>query len=302
MWKIERGVRLRLFTLCEGSAVEVVPQALEFERDLQGLVEAHMPALLGVRFLASEYSTGPVHGGRIDSLGIDENGAPVVVEYKRGRDPGVITQGLFYLAWLTDHRAEFEALVRDRLGVPAASQVLWSAPRLICVAEDFTRYDQHAVGEIRRCIDLVRYRFFGAGLLGLEPVVTATARDRSPGSGSGRAGRMPKKQPADDAIGELRDALDDVLVSLGEDVRRIERKQYRPYRRLRNIACVGRGQRSEVLVYLRADPKKADLISGFTRDVTGLGHHGTGDLEVRLRTEKDLERAGDLLRLSYTAA
>ena len=61
-------------------------------------------------------------------------------------------------------------------------------------------------------------------------------------------------------------------------------------------------QRSEVLVYLRADPTTVDLISGFTRDVSGLGHHGTGDLEVRLRTEKDLERAGELLRLSYAAA
>jgi predicted transport protein len=292
---------LRLFTLGDGNAVEIMPQALEFERDLQGLVEANMPALLGVRFLVSEYSTGPVHGGRIDSLGIDENGAPVVVEYKRGRDPGVITQGLFYLAWLTDHRAEFEALVRDRLGVSAAAQVLWSAPRLICVAEDFTRYDRHAVGEIRRCIDLVRYRFFGADLVGLEPVVTAAARDRGPGAGSGRAGRMPRAQPPGE-IGELRDALDEVLVSLGEDVRRIERKQYRAYRRLRNIACVGRDRRTEVLVYLRANPKKVDLVPGFTRDVTGLGHHGTGDLEVRLRTEKDLERAGDLLRLSYAAA
>jgi predicted transport protein len=291
-----------LFTLGDGVAVEVAPRALEFERDLQGLVEANMPALLGVRFLASEYSTGAVHGGRIDSLGIDENGAPVVVEYKRGRDPGVITQGLFYLAWLTDHRAEFEALVRDRLGVAAASQVLWNAPRLICVAEDFTRYDRHAVGEIRRCIALVRYRFFGAGLLGLEPVVTAAAHDRSPGAGQGRVRRMLTAQPAGDRVGELRDALDEVLVSLGEDVRRIERKQYRAYRRLRNIACVGRRRRSEVLVYLRADPQKVDLIPGFSRDVTGLGHHGTGDLEVRLRTEKDLERAGELLRLSYAAA
>ncbi|CAM5580383.1 hypothetical protein STENM36S_08546 [Streptomyces tendae] len=31
---------------------------------------------LGVRFLASEYGTGPVHGGRIDSLGLDENVSP----------------------------------------------------------------------------------------------------------------------------------------------------------------------------------------------------------------------------------
>jgi predicted transport protein len=291
-----------LFTLGDGKAVEVVPQALEFERDLQGLVEANMPSLLGVRFLASEYSTGPVHGGRIDSLGIDENGAPVVVEYKRGCDAGVVTQGLFYLAWLADHRAEFEALVRDRIGAPAAAQVLWSTPRLICVAEDFTRYDRHAVREIRRSIDLVSYRLFGTALLGLEPVVTAAAGDRGPGAGSGRARRTPKVQPADGAIGGLRDALDEVLMSLGEDVRRIERKQYRAYRRLRNIACVGRDRRSEVLVYLRANPKEVDLVPGFTRDVTGLGHHGTGDLEVRLRTEEDLQRIVDLLRRSYAAA
>lgn len=57
-----------------------------------------------------------------------------------------------------------------------------------------------------------------------------------------------------------------------------------------------------MLVYLRADPTMIDLIPGFTRDVSGLGHHGTGNLEVRLHTEKDPERAGDLLQLSYAAA
>lgn len=64
-----------------GSVTEVVSRLAEVEADVQGLVEANMEALLGVRFLASEYSTGPVHGGRIDSLGIDENGAPVIVEF-----------------------------------------------------------------------------------------------------------------------------------------------------------------------------------------------------------------------------
>lgn len=69
---------------------------------------------------------------------------------------GVINQGLFHLSWLVGHRAEFEGLVRGRLGAPAASQVLWSGPQLICVAGDFTRYDVHAVREHRRAIDLVR--------------------------------------------------------------------------------------------------------------------------------------------------
>jgi predicted transport protein len=243
-----------------------------------------------------------VHGGRIDSLGIDENGSPVVVEYKRGRDAGVIMQGLFYLAWLTDHRSEFQALVRDRLGPAAASGVRWHAPRLICVAEDFTRYDQHAVREVRRSIDLVRYRLFGSELIGLETVVAAGAASTRR-QASARSLRPARQVPSGaSAAGELRAALDETLVALGGDVRRIERKQYRAYRRLRNFACVGRGQRREILVYLRADPEHVDLVPGFTRDVTGVGHHGTGDLELRLRSEKDLERASDYLRLSYAAA
>ncbi|KIF65977.1 hypothetical protein HY68_38295 [Streptomyces sp. AcH 505] len=61
---------------------------------------------------------------------MDENGSPAIVGYKRGVDAGVIDQGLFYLAWLMDRRAEFEHLVRGRLGVTAASQVRWGGPRL----------------------------------------------------------------------------------------------------------------------------------------------------------------------------
>ncbi|MEC3997062.1 DUF5655 domain-containing protein [Actinacidiphila sp. DG2A-62] len=292
---------LRLFRTV-GGVHEVMLRSAGAEVEVQRLVEAHMDTMLGVRFLASEYGTGPVHGGRIDSLGIDENGSPVVVEYKRGRDAGVIMQGLFYLAWLTDHRSEFQALVRDRFGPAAASGVRWHAPRLICVAEDFTRYDRHAVREVRRSIDLVRYRLFGSELIGLETVVAAGAASHRRQT-SARSLRPARQGPAGaSAAGELRAALDETLVALGGDVRRIERKQYRAYRRLRNFACVGRSQRREVLVYLRADPEHVDLIPGFTRDVTGVGHHGTGDLELRLRSEKDLERACGLLRLSYAAA
>lgn len=93
-----------------------------------------------------------------------------------GVDPGVINQGLFYLSWLMDHRAEFECLVRDLLGVTAAAQVLWSGPRLICIAGDFTRYDVHAVRQRRRSIDLVCYRLFGNDLLGLETVAPVCCR------------------------------------------------------------------------------------------------------------------------------
>ncbi|MFJ6783569.1 DUF5655 domain-containing protein [Streptomyces yangpuensis] len=293
---------LRLFDVAGGSVVEIAARPAEVERHLQDVVEANMEAMLGVRFLATEYSTGPVHRGRIDSLGLDENGSPVVVEYKRGRDAGVITQGLFYLSWLVDHKAEFQHLVRDRLGDADAAQVLWSAPRLICVAEDFTRYDVHAVREIRRSIDLVRYSYFGNDLLALEPVATVVAdgalrRDRR------QRGATPAGTPTESAgVSDLRTALEELLLGFGDDVSRIDRKQYRAYRRLRNFACVSHAHQQEVVVTLRISPKDVDLVPGFTRDVSQIGHHGTGDVEVRLRTERDLRRAEALLRMSYDAA
>ncbi|MFI9423428.1 DUF5655 domain-containing protein [Streptomyces achromogenes] len=292
---------LKLFHMTQSGAAEVAPRLAETEADVQAQVEAHMEMLLGVRFLASEYGTGPVHGGRIDSLGLDENGSPVVVEYKRGVDAGVINQGLFYLSWLVDHRAEFERLVRDRLGAPAAAQVLWSSPRLICIAGDFTRYDVHAVREHRRSIDLVRYRYFGRDLLGLETVASVSGGQpavgvrRKPVVRAGGAGPNA-------ALDELVQALDEALLGLGNGVTRVQRKTYRAYQRLRNFACVCPPQKTKLLVYLKADPQEVDLVPGFTRDVTGLGHHGTGDLEVQLRTLRDVERAQDLLRASYAMA
>jgi hypothetical protein len=114
-----------------------------------------MAACLGVRFLASELSTGLAHGGRMDTLGIDENGCPVIIEYKRAANE-IINQGLFYLDWLMDHRKDFEWLVLEKLGNEAATSVEWSAPRLICIAGDFTRYDEYAVKQMNRSIELIR--------------------------------------------------------------------------------------------------------------------------------------------------
>ncbi|MFJ5546657.1 DUF5655 domain-containing protein [Streptomyces sp. NPDC093225] len=292
---------LKLFNTRSG-VTEVAPQLAEVEADVQDLVEAHMETMLGVRFLASEYSTGPVHGGRIDSLGIDENGAPVIVEYKRGTDAGVINQGLFYMAWLMDHRDAFRYLVRDRLGADMASRVLWSAPRLICVAGDFTRYDVHAVREHRHSIDLVRYRFFGEDHFGLETLASVAGRTAAPKAGRRRGtAKAQRTATADGAMAELAEAVDEALLGLGEDITKVENKTYTAYQRLRNYACLCPPQKAKVLVYLKADPATVDLVPGFARDVTSLGHHGTGDLELQLQSERDLERAADYFRLSYAA-
>jgi predicted transport protein len=304
---------LQLFRLSNGTASELTTQVAKLEKQLQCLVEANMQTFLGVRFLASEYVTGKTHKGRIDSLGLDENSCPVIIEYKRHSNENVINQGLFYLDWLLDHQAEFRWLVMERLGKDVADQIEWAGTRLLCIAADFTRYDQHAVQQIPRNIELIRYKLFGNDLLLLElvnaqsvPDVTAVKPAQSDLSDKPEKAKASSKDKSLDeqlalASSEIRDLytqLTGSLASLGDDVQEKRLKLYTAFRRLKNFACVI-AYPNRLLVTLKLDPASVQQEEGFSRDVSQVGHWGTGDVELTLRTHADLQRAKSLLERSY---
>lgn len=303
---------LKLFRIDNGAAVELQGMALALERPLQVLIERNMEALFGVRFVATEHSTGKKHGGRIDSLGLDENGSTVIFEYKRAVNENVINQGLFYLDWLLDHQAEFELLVMKNLGSQVGEQIDWSGPRLICVASDFTRYDEHAIAQINRSIELVRYRDYDGAFLTLDLVSSTSAT----ATAAGEAGDVPKptrrssektvtqlheRSPED--LRNLYDKLETYLLSLGDDVTKTTRQLYYAFRRIKNFACVEvHPQTKRLLVYLKIDPSSITVEPGFTRDVTKIGHFGTGSLEVTIGSAQDFEHAQPLIQASYQAS
>ncbi|MGO7919424.1 DUF5655 domain-containing protein [Rhizobium ruizarguesonis] len=315
---------IKLFHFGGGSVNELAGSAMQVEKSLQVLFEANLEALLGIRFVATEHSTGPVHGGRIDTLGLDEDNSPVIIEYKRSVNENVINQGLFYLDWLLDHRKEFQWMVMERLGTEAANAVEWTAPRLICIAGDFTRYDEHAVKQIARNIELIRYRRFGEDLLMLElvhaPKTARVAPRAQPVPTSGTASLeedvnvagVSEKDPylssrmayrlaqAPQDTRDLYDAVQQFLVALGDDVQVKELMQYTAFKRIKNFACVEiYPQARKLLVYLKLDPSTVALQNGFSRDVRNIGHYGTGDLEISLKSMADFEKAQQLIRRAY---
>ena len=108
---------IKLFELTQESAKESAGEATAVEKSLHELMERNLDVTLGIRLLGSEYLTEPKHGSRIDTLGIDENNSPAIVEYKRAINQNVINQGLLCMDWLLVHRPEFELLVRRKLSV-----------------------------------------------------------------------------------------------------------------------------------------------------------------------------------------
>ena len=61
----------RLFQIESADARELEGTSAVLEKSLQTLIERNLETFLGVRFLASEFVTS--NGGRMDTLGIDEN-------------------------------------------------------------------------------------------------------------------------------------------------------------------------------------------------------------------------------------
>ncbi len=181
------------------------------------------------------------------SIGIDENNSPVIFEYKRSSSENVINQGLFYLDWLLDHKADFKLLVIEKLGMEVAEQIDWSVPCLICVANDFTRYDVHAVNQMQRNIKLVKYRKYG----------------------------------------------DDLVPN--------QLKLYLAYKKVQNIFCI-EIYNKQIIVRMKLQPDTVDLEKGFTRDTRGIGHYGTGELEVSIKNEADFQKAKPLIERAYYEA
>ncbi len=273
------------------------------ERELQHIIEKNMELFFGVRFLKSEYT---ITNGRMDSIGIDENNSPVIFEYKRNTSENVINQGLFYLDWLLDHKADFKLLVIEKLGNEIAEQIDWSVPCVICIANDFTRYDVHAVNQMQRNIKLVKYRKYGSDLLLFEhlntpvakPLNETTASHSSSGTSYVQKTHLEKLASASDHFKTLYDSICDYIESLGDDLIQNQLKFYLAYKKVQNLVCI-EIFKNQIILHLKLDPNTVELEKGFTRNVKNIGHYGTGDLEITIRTDKDFQKSKALIDRAY---
>jgi predicted transport protein len=278
--------------------------------ELQHRIEAGMEAMLKIRFLASRYPTRPPQREWIGTLGLDEHNTPVVVEYSTGADSEGLSRAASHLSWLSSARHEFEQLVRDRLGSGPADVIDWRSPRAVCIAADFSRDDWLGVHNDNRPIDLVRYRLHDGGLLSLMLIESAPGPPApvaaSPDPAQGQAlvasdeGHVLYRVPA--SLRDLYEALHEALIA-GGAVNFKVLQHYIAYRQMANRASVVFRPRLQViLLNLPLDPDTVELEEGFTRDMRETSDNGSGDLQVRIASTADLDKARSLIQQVFGPA
>jgi predicted transport protein len=90
--------------------------------------------------------------------------------------------------------------------------------------------------------------------------------------------------------------LSEFICSLDASVIEVPQKLYVAYKLAKNIACM-EVHKKEILITL---PLKFEAdMPDIARDLTGIGHWGTGDLELRVKDAADVETACEIIRRSY---
>jgi len=242
-----------LYDLTSGKAIQIKPTSFSKEKDLQSWFEANLDALLGVQFIASEFSTGDRHRGRIDTLGLDQDGSPVLIEYKKSGKETIINQGLFYLDWLVDHKGDFTLEAQKKLGKDI--EIDWSRPRLILIAEYFSEYDKLAVNRIGANMELWVFKKYSNNMLYLDPIYVAdTPREKGKKADRGDKG---KKEGT-------------VWI-----------------------------QNSQLKLWLDIPISELEDSFNIAKDVSNIGHWGTGEVEVNLENESQLDQVMALVEQAF---
>ena len=285
------------------------------EKELQSLIEANLAPVFNCRFVASEFPTGAQHAGRIDTLALSEDNNPVIIEYKKVESSELINQSLFYLSWIHDHKGDFHIAVQKSLGNEV--EVDWSDIRVICLAPNYRKYDLHAVQVMGAHIELWRYRLFKNSCFFLEEVfqrTVSTSSDTAAGNKNPVMVAAGKKAALARATGvysfeqhisgkskgirEMVFELKDYIMNLDSAMEEVPKKLYVAYKISQNIVCM-EVKLQKVVLYLKLDPKEIANPPSIARDVSSIGHFGTGDFEITVTSPANLPVAKEFIDIAY---
>lgn len=300
---------MALFKINGNIARKILAKDLDLEKNLQSLFEQNLEEILNITFLAHEYSTS--FGGRIDSLGIDKNGSPCIIEYKKNQNDSVINQGLSYLRWLLDHKADFEILCQSK---KISIEIDWDSPRVICVAESYNKFDLDTADILPINIELLRYRIYEENILFVEPEnyqkikISTTGIIKKTKLQKDKGNQLQKVYSIDDHLHGINKETIDLFQDLRERILAIDqniieeaKKKYIAYKTSTNFVDVVIMQFG-LKIFLNVESGRLIDPNKIARDLTKpkpIGHWGNGDYEIRFEKISDADAVFSLIKQSY---
>jgi predicted transport protein len=297
---------MKIYKLQNKKLTEVSENNFQLEREIQLVFEENLEALMGLTLVRSEFT---IKNKRIDTLAFDkQTNAFIIIEYKRDKNISVVDQGFTYLSLMLENKADFIVEYNENLKLNLQrTDVDWTQTRVAFVSPSFTENQILATNFKDIAIELWEVKRYEDNSI----VVNEVKKSRSAESIKPITQQNKELKRITDEIvvyteddllmagsdetRELYYKFKDGILNLADDIQVIANKQYIAFRKNRNIVCMNI-QKKQIRMWIGAKWGAIDDAKTLAIDVRNTGHWGTGDYEVNVNTDKDLEYIMSLVK------
>lgn len=297
---------MKIYTNKKGKLVEVKPKPFKLEREIQKLFEDNLNSLMGLNLVRSEFT---IKNKRIDTLAFDPQAdAFIIIEYKRDKNVSVVDQGFTYLSLMLENKADFVVAYNEQLKkTMKMADVDWSQTRVVFVSPSFTENQIQATNFKDIGIELWEVQQYEDGNISIrqikqsnsatsiKPIARQSSVIQKVTSEIKVYSEADHESAVDAEIFELYEKFRDAILNLADGIEVSPQKLYVALKKNGNLACI-QLQKKNLKIYIGAkkgtleDPKK------LAKDVSAIGHYGTGDYEIQVNSDKDLEYIMSLVK------
>ena len=300
---------MRIFLTKGSKLTEISEKSFVLEKEIQRLTEANLHDIFDLDLVRSEFE---LHGLRIDTLTFDkESKAFVITEYKKDRKFSVVDQGFAYLNLMISNKADFILEYNERSSIPLRKQdVDWTQTRVIFVAPEFTKYQQHAIGFKDLAIQLWEVHKYSNGLIVFNEIKSPSTKE--PITAITKSNPVAKRvseeikvyteddhlKVVDDKTAELYSELKSTILTLGNDIEIRPKKLYIAFRRKQAFVSFV-FLKSKIKAYLSIEIDKINDPLRKARDVKDIGHHSTGNIELTITEKSEIPYVLSVIKQAY---
>lgn len=289
-----------LYKANNGSLEQIKEKPFKYEKEIQRVFEQNLSTIMGLELVKSEFV---VKNKRIDTLAFDnQSNAFVIIEYKRNKNSSVVDQGFTYLSLMLQNKSDFILEYNEVLGKTLArDKVDWSQTKVIFVSSDFTENQIEATNFKDLAIELWEIKQYSNGTV----IITPIRKSKSAESIKPIAQKNNDYKSVTDEIKvyneddllqgkseetiELYDKFKTAILNLSDGIELKPLKWYVTFKKDgKNIANI---EIMKTSIKLGICVKKGviDDPKHILRDVANIGHLGTGDYEVKISDDNNLE-------------
>jgi predicted transport protein len=297
---------MKIYTLNNTKLNEVDEKLFKLEREIQQLFEDNLDNVMGLTLVRSEFT---IKNKRIDTLAYDkQTNAFIIIEYKRDKNISVIDQGFTYLSLMLENKADFIVEYNEQLKQNLQrTDVDWTQTRVAFVSPSFTENQIQATNFKDIAIELWEVKRYENNTI----VINEVKKSRSAESIKPITQQNKELKRVTDEIvvyteddllvagsnetRELYYKFKDGILNLADDIQVIANKHYLVFKKGRNIVCMNI-QKKQIRMWIGAKWGALDDAKGIATDVSNTGHWGTGDYEVNVNSDRDLEYIMSLVK------